>query len=177
MKILSRTRHLPIAENCAQIISILKRNHWNLSILLAPKPRTAFNRQTDIRPDVDVVKCENQIFMILLSTIFGLRQEANYKFSSDAIFRIFHCAFLLIFLIFFASLFFLLVGSTVLPSDLCACLLEIQFNFHFSCTGCGISYEFLRMRTGRVCRHILQVIIQIGRRRRGQPIENSGQQS
>lgn len=26
---------------------------------------------------------------------------------------------------------------------------KIQFNFHFSCTGCGISYEFLRMRTGR----------------------------
>lgn len=55
MKILSRSRHLPIAENCAQIISILKRNHWNLSIS-ASTPTTADagrhdDAVTDIRPD------------------------------------------------------------------------------------------------------------------------------
>lgn len=154
MKISSRTRHLPIAENCAQIISILKRNHWNLSILLAPKPGTGCNRQTS--GQTECCKMWKSNIYDTFEHNFWPSAKANYKFSSDAIFRIFHCAFFLIFLL--LLLYFsarLLVVSTVLPSDLCACLLEIQFNFHFSCTGCGISYEFLRMLTGQGCWHIL----------------------
>lgn len=121
MKILSRTRHLPIAENCAQIISILKRNHWNLSIS-AGTPTTADagrhdDAVTDIRPDGGR-RCEmwkSNIYDTFEHN-FWPSAKVNYKFSSGIASRslcpssIFCC---------YHSLY-----PRSLPSDLCACLLE-----------------------------------------------------
>lgn len=125
MKILSRTRHLPIAENCAQIISILKRNHWNLSIS-AGTPTTADagrhdDAVTDIRPDGGR-RCEmwkSNIYDTFEHN-FWPSAKVNYKFSSGIASRsrlpslcsssILCC---------FHSLY-----PRSLPSDLCACLLE-----------------------------------------------------
>lgn len=99
MKILSRTRHLPIAENCAQIISILERNHWNLSIsAVAHLGTTQHDDVTDIRADVAGRRCE-----MWKSNIYDTFQhnfwpsaKVNYKFSSGNIFarvRRFHSLF------------------------------------------------------------------------------------
>lgn len=147
MKILSRTRHLPIAENCAQIISILKRNHWNLSIS-AGTPTTADagrhdDAVTDIRPDG--------------ATLWDVKIKYLWYFWAQ--FLAFSKSKLQIFIWHRVRVRFALLPSCAVSirciHGLChriyvRAFWKIQFNFHFSCTGCGISYEFLRMLTGRV---------------------------
>lgn len=142
MKILSRTRHLPIAENCAQIISILKRNHWNLSIS-AGTPTTADagrhdDAVTDIRPDG--------------ATLWNVKIKYLWYFWAQ--FLAFGKSKLQIFIWHRLSFAFALAlpffQLVLYPRIYVRAFWKIQFNFHFSCTGCGISYEFLRMLTGRV---------------------------
>lgn len=116
MKILSRTRHLPIAENCAQIISILKRNHWNLSISVPRHPGTPTTADagrhddavTDIRPDG--------------ATLWNVKIKYLWYFWAQ--FLAFGKSKLQIFIRVGVRVRFALLPSRVVSTDLCACLLE-----------------------------------------------------